>query len=284
MPSKQSLGKGLGAIFPDLLGNTKERSSLVTCGIEELSPNRFQPRKDFNDEELKNLIESIKKSGIIQPIVVRRSGSGYEIITGERRWRAAQEAGLKNVPIIIKEANDIDLAEWSLIENIQRQDLNPVEEGEAYQTLIGKFGLSQEEIANKIGKDRSTVTNAIRLLKLPPEVKSAITDKKITAGHARAILSFHNPKDQIVFFKTILKKNLSVRQSELLVKFSKQIDHKKTDKKKDPVFEDLEKKLSSKLMTSVKINKQNRKGSIVINFSSLEELDRLVTQIFKAFS
>lgn len=281
MSSKQSLGKGLGAIFPDLLGSTKEKSSLVTCGIEELSPNRFQPRKDFNDEDLKNLVASIRKSGIIQPIVVRRVETGYEIITGERRWRAAQEAGLKNVPVIIKEASDIDLAEWSLIENIQRQDLNPIEEGEAYQTLIGKFGLSQEDIALKIGKDRSTVTNAIRLLKLPAEVKTALIDKKITAGHARAILVVNNPKDQIVYFKTILKRNLSVRQSESLVKNAKRADQKKPEKKDETGFAELEKRMSAKLMTSVKINKHRKKGNIIIGFSSTEELDRLVARILK---
>jgi ParB family transcriptional regulator, chromosome partitioning protein len=285
MPSKQSLGKGLGAIFPDLLGNPKEKSFLVSCGIEELSPNRFQPRKDFNDEELKNLVESIKKSGIIQPIVVRRVESGYEIITGERRWRAAQEAGLKNVPVVIKEASDIDLAEWSLIENLQRKDLNPIEEGEGYQRLIDQFSLSQENIALKMGKDRTTITNAIRLLKLPPEVKSAIIKNKITAGHARAILAVNNPKDQIIFFKTILKKNLSVRQSESLAKNAKKVDQNKLEKKHiEPVIRELEKRLTSKMMTSVKINKHNKKGNIVINFSSMEELDRIVTHIIKSFS
>ncbi len=285
MPSKQSLGKGLGAIFPDLLGTPKEKSSFVTCGIEELSPNRFQPRKDFNDDELKSLVASIKKSGIIQPIVVRRVESGYEIITGERRWRAAQEAGLKNVPVVIREANDMDLAEWSLIENLQRKDLNPIEESAGYQRLISQFGLSQEDIALKMGKDRTTITNAIRLLKLPPEIKSAITENKITAGHARAILAVNNTKDQIIYFKTIIKKNLSVRQAESLVKNAKKVEQKNLENKnKKPVFDELERKLASKLITSVKINKRNKKGHIVIGFSSLEELDRIVARLMKAFS
>ena len=277
MPPKQSLGKGLGAIFPDLLGNVQDGAPFVTCGIEELTPNRFQPRKDFDASELKSLASSIKKSGIIQPIVVRRAAAGgYEIITGERRWRAAQEAGLKDVPVIIREAGDLDIAEWSLIENSQRQDLNPIEEGEAYQTLIDKFGFGQEEIAVKVGKDRSTITNSLRLLKLPPEAKTALIEKKISAGHARALLALASVKDQVLLLHKIVAKNLNVRQAEGLAKKVKTSAPASRDSKDDFVIADLQKRLSSKFMTSVKINRRKKRGSIVITFSSPEELNRII--------
>jgi ParB family transcriptional regulator, chromosome partitioning protein len=282
MPPKQSLGKGLGAIFPDLLSGAPEGKTYVTCGVEELSPNRFQPRKDFDAEELKSLADSIRKSGIIQPIVVRRAeAGGYEIITGERRWRAAQEAGLRDVPVIIREAKDLDIAEWSLIENIQRQDLNPIEEGEAYQTLIDKFGFAQEEIAAKVGKDRTTVTNTLRLLKLPPEAKTALVDKKISAGHARALLALGANKEQVLLLHKIVAQNLNVRQAEELAKKIKLPAPVSKKSKNDVVMTDLEKRLSSKLMTSVKISKNAKRGNIVIKFSSLDELNRLITSLLK---
>ena len=157
MPPKNSLGKGLGAMFPDLLEGFNDRPAFVMCGIEELAPNRFQARRDFNDKQQQPLVSSIKKSGIIQPIIVRKAGAGYEIIAGERRWRAAQQAGLQSVPVIIRAAQDLDVAELSLIENIQREALNPLEEAEAYQTLTGRFGLSQEDLATRVGKDLSLI-------------------------------------------------------------------------------------------------------------------------------
>ncbi len=158
MAQKNALGKGLGAIFPDLLNDFDKKKPVFSCGIEELQPNRYQPRKNFNDENQKQLIASIKSSGIIQPIIVRKVDKGYEIIAGERRWRAAQAAGLKDVPIVIREATDMEAAEMSLIENIQREELNPLEEAAAYVTLIEKFNLSQEEISSRVGKDRSTIS------------------------------------------------------------------------------------------------------------------------------
>jgi ParB family chromosome partitioning protein len=210
MPPKNSLGRGLGAMFPDLLNNIGDRPAFVQCGIEELTPNRFQPRRDFNDEDQKELVASVKKSGIIQPIIVRKAERGYEIIAGERRWRAAQAAGLKEVPIIIRKAEDRDLAELSLIENIQREALNPMEEADAYQTLLTRFSLSQEEISARVGKDRSTIANTVRLLKLPDAAKKALIGKQITAGHARALLALDLPGEQLGALKIIQKKELNV--------------------------------------------------------------------------
>ena len=227
MPPKNSLGRGLGAMFPDLLNHIGDRPSFVQCGIEELTPNRFQPRRDFNDEDQKELVASVKKSGIIQPIIVRKAEKGYEIIAGERRWRAAQAAGLSEVPIIIRKAEDRELAELSLVENIQREALNPIEEADAYQTLLTRFSLSQEEISARVGKDRSTIANTVRLLKLPDAAKTALIARQITAGHARALLALDLPGEQISALKIIRQKELNVRDTERLIRNLKKAPEKK---------------------------------------------------------
>lgn len=277
MPPKNSLGKGLGAMFPDLLEGFNDRPALVMCGIEELSPSRFQARRDFNDKQQQQLVSSIKKSGIIQPMIVRKAGAGYEIIAGERRWRAAQQAGLQNVPVIIRAAQDLEVAELSLIENLQREALNPIEEAEAYQTLTGRFGLSQEELSTRVGKDRSTIANALRLLKLPPAVKNALIEKKITSGHARPLLGMDSPKEQLKMLETILKKALSVRDTERLVQNKKKATTEKKSLKKDPYVMDLERTLSKIMMAKVQIYLNKKKaGRIEIRFNSAEELDRLI--------
>ena len=276
MPPKSSLGKGLGAMFPDLLNDISARPSFIMCGIEELTPNRFQSRKEFSDQEQKRLVTSIKKNGIIQPIVVRRSGSVYEIIAGERRWRAAQEAGLKEVPIIVRDAEDSQAAELSLIENVQREGLNSLDEAEAYRMLMTTFGLSQEELSARVGKDRSTIANTIRLLKLPAEIKKSLLEKTISSGHARALLMLDTPGEQIKVLSIILKKALSVRETESLIQRLKKKPAKKSAAKKDPVLRDLEKELSSLFMTAIQIRRQKNKGSIEIRFNTTEELQRLV--------
>jgi ParB family chromosome partitioning protein len=276
MPPKSSLGKGLGAMFPDLLNDISARPSFIMCGIEELTPNRFQSRKEFSDQEQKRLVTSIKKNGIIQPIVVRRSGSAYEIIAGERRWRAAQEAGLKEVPIIVRDAEDSQAAELSLIENVQREGLNSLDEAEAYRTLMSTFGMSQEELSARVGKDRSTIANTIRLLKLPAEIKKALIGKTISAGHARALLMVDTPGEQIKVLNIILNKTLSVRETENLIQRLTKKPAKKSAAKKDPVLRDLEKELSSLFMTAIHIRQQKNKGSIEIKFNTAEELHRLV--------
>jgi ParB family chromosome partitioning protein len=277
MPPKSSLGKGLGAMFPDLLNDVSARPSFITCGIEELSPNRFQSRKDFNDREQKQLVTSIKKNGIIQPIVVRRTDSGYEIIAGERRWRAAQEAGLKEIPIIVREAPDSEAAELSLIENVQREGLNPLEEADAYQILINKFGLSQEELSARVGKDRSTIANTIRLLKLPPEIKTALINRSISSGHARALLMLDTSGEQIKILHLILKKSLSVRETESLVQKTRKMPPERKTLKKDPFIRDLEKELSTRFMAETTIRRHKNKGAIEIKFKTTEELNRLAT-------
>ena len=277
MSPKNSLGKGLGAMFPDLLEGFNDRPAFVICGIEELSPNRFQARRDFNDKDQQQLVSSVKKSGIIQPIIVRKTAKGYEIIAGERRWRAAQKAGLQKVPVIIRKAQDLEVAELSLIENIQREALNPIEEAEAYQTLTGQFGLSQEDLSNRVGKDRSTIANSLRLLKLPGPVKNALIGKKITSGHARPLLGIDSPKEQLKILETILKNALSVRDTERLLQNLKKTGPEKKKMKKDPYVVDVERNLSKIMMTRVQIYlNQKKAGRIEILFNSAEDLDRLI--------
>lgn len=277
MPPKNSLGKGLGAMFPDLLaGDLADKGSLLMCGIEELSPNKFQPRKDFDDRAQKSLVASIRRSGILQPIIVRKSASGYEIIAGERRWRAAQEAGLQDVPVMIRNAEDVEVAELSLIENIQREALNPIEEAQAYQTLGDRFGLSQDDISTRVGKDRSTIANTIRLLKLPKEARTAIIKKTITPGHARALLALTSHAEQIRALDLIVRKTLSVRETERLVHKLNTISREKPALKKDHYLRDLEETLSKRFRTQVHIKQGEKRGSLELKFTTMEDLNRIV--------
>lgn len=279
MSHKPSLGRGLSAMFPDLMEDIRQ-PSFVMCGIEELTPNRFQPRKDFNDDDQKSLMESVKQTGIIQPIVVRKLPNGYEIIAGERRWRAAQAASLKEVPVVIREATDRQMAEMSLIENLQRESLNPIEEASAYDTLIKRFELSQEEISSRVGKDRSTIANSLRLLKLPREIKEALIRKVITAGHARAILILEKASEQLQLLMLIRKKSLSVREVEDIAKKLRTPEKKKAAAGEDIYVADLEKSLSKTLKTIVKIRTGKKSGVISIRYSGSDELDRLVKLIY----
>ena len=280
MAQKNALGKGLGAMFPDLLNEKYgKKQAASSCGIEELRPNRYQPRKNFNDQDQKQLVASIKQSGIIQPIVVRKMDKGYEIIAGERRWRAAQAAGLKDVPIVIRAATDREAAEISLIENIQREELNPLEEADAYVTLMEKFSLSQEEISTRVGKDRSTIANTVRLLKLPARAKKALIEKKISSGHARCLLAFHSAEEQITVLDLILKKGLNVRQTERLIQNVKNKPQEKQPQSTDRFIADLEKSLSASLMAKAKIRGSAKKGVIEVHYTSMDELNRLASLI-----
>lgn len=279
MAQKNALGKGLGAMFPDLIKDIDKKVPVTVCGIEELRPNRFQPRKNFSANEQKQLVASVKKSGIIQPIVVRKqeNTNGYEIIAGERRWRAAQAAGLKEVPIVIRNASDMEAAEISLIENIQREELNALEEANAYVTLTETFHLSQEEIASRVGKDRSTIANTVRLLKLPAKAKTALIDKKITSGHARCLLALTTADEQNKVLDLIIKNGLNVRESEKLIQNFKTQPLEKKTIAKDRFTVDLEKQLTSKLMAKVQIKGNTKKGIIEIGFTSMDELNRLAS-------
>ena len=251
------------------------KKALLFCGIEEVQPNPFQPRKAFDETHLQELVESIREKGILQPLVVRRKGEGYELIAGERRWRAAQKAGIKEVPIIIKEIPDSEILEVSLVENIQRENLNPIEEGEAFKRLIDQFHLTQEEVSKKVGKDRTTVTNTVRLLRLPPEIRQSLADGTISMGHARAFLSLDGPEKQRLALKKVLQAGLSVRQTESLVKRLRSRSPStpaKSGSEWVAIVEDLQRALGTK----VRIVGKRKRGRIEIAFYSPEELDRIL--------
>ena len=276
MTARQALGKGLGALIPERGSAEPDgKRSLFLCGIEEIQPNAMQPRKNFSDEQLQELVDSIKEKGILQPLMVRRKGDRYELIAGERRWRAAQRAGMKEVPVLVKDASESEMLELSLIENIQREDLNPIEEAEAFKKLMEDFQLTQEEVSRKVGKDRTTVANTIRLLKLPPEVKQSLAEGKISMGHARAFLGIEGVDKQKALLKRLILGGLSVRQIENLVK---RLRGKGSSPQRTvstdwaPLVEDLQRALG----TRVKIVGRRKRGKIEIEYYSAEELDRLI--------
>jgi len=278
---KQALGKGLGALIPDLSAlDSKDRKALGIHDIElnKIIPNEYQPRKYFDDEKLKELAASIKEQGVIQPIIVHRSGSGYQLIAGERRCRASQLAGLKTIPALVKEATKREFIEMSLIENIQREDLNPIEAAEAYKRLQDEFKLTQEDLAKRVGKERSTVTNFLRILGLPKEVKLELATGALSMGHAKALLSLERVRDQLQAATTIIKKGLSVREAEA---FAAKIKNPAKEKKSSPHTElkAIEDKLRKSLGTKVSISSKAKGGRIIIEFYSAEELDRILEKI-----
>jgi ParB family chromosome partitioning protein len=276
LSARQALGKGLGALIPDKpLAEGERKKSFFTCGIEEIQPNPFQPRKTFPDEPLQELVQSIREKGILQPLVVRRKGDRYELIAGERRWRAAQKAGIKEVPILVKDVLESELLELSLIENIQRENLNPIEEAEAYKGLAEQFRLTQEDISQKVGRDRATVANALRLLKLPPEIKQSLAEGKVSVGHARALLGLDSPEKQRTAWRKILAGGLSVRQTENLIRRLRP-KNPTASLKNAPEWDPLVEELQRSLGTRVRIVGRKKRGRIEIDFFSLEELERIL--------
>ncbi len=269
--------KGLGRGLSSLIGEGKV-SSNNKANISDLIRNKYQPRKNFDETSLNELIESIKSRGIIQPIIVRNSNgnSKYEIIAGERRWLAAQKAGLHEVPIVVIDADDKKALEFGIVENVQRHDLNPIEEAEGYKRLIDEFSYDQEQVAKFIGKSRSHITNSLRLLSLPEEVLEFIKENRISPGHAKIIVGLENC---ISIAKKILSKKLSVRQTENLVRAYK-TPSKKLKSYKDPNIRILEQDLMEKIGMSVEIkNKKNNKGSIIFNYKELDQLNRIIETI-----
>ncbi len=278
---KQALGKGLGALIPDLsVLNDKERKALGIAEIEldKIVPNEFQPRKTFQDDAMKELAASIKEHGVIQPIIVHRIGTNYGLIAGERRWRASRLAGLKTIPALVKEATKRELIEQALIENIQREDLNPLEAAEAYKRLQDEFKLTQEDLAKRVGKERSTVTNFLRILSLPKEVKHELAAGNLSMGHAKALLSMERVRDQLQAAQMIVKKGLSVREAEALAgKLKNPAKEKKP--KVSHELKSVEDKLRKSLGTKVSITATAKGGRIVIDYYSNEELDRILEKI-----
>ena len=300
--AKKGLGKGLGAIFGEdivkesneeltkvkrsLPAEEEETKGSLMVKISLIEPNRDQPRKDFNEEELQELAESIKNYGVLQPLLVQKKGTSYELIAGERRWRAAKLAGLKEVPVVLREYSKQQAMEIALIENVQRADLNPIEEAQAYQQLVKEFHLTQEEIAARVSKNRATITNAMRLLKLDEEIQNLLIKGAISSGHARAILSLEDKQLQKKAAKEVLDKRLSVRETEKLAKRLARASAEKNERneKKDDalalIFQDLEERMKTIMGTKVSIhNKDKNKGRIEIEYYSEAELERIVEMI-----
>jgi len=268
--------KGLGRGLSSLIGENKIEIQKNKLGISEIIPNKYQPRKNFDEENLNDLVNSIRERGIIQPIIVRKSEdqiSKYEIIAGERRWLAAQKAGLHEVPVVITEADDLKSLEFAIVENVQRHDLNLLEEAQGYQRLINEFSYDQEKVSNFIGKSRSHVTNCLRILSLPAEVLKLVENKKLSAGHAKILVGLENA---IFVANKIIEKKLSVRQSENFVKIFKKSKNKIL-KFKDPNIQELEKNLSEKIGLNVLIkNNKRNKGTITFLYKDLEQLNRII--------
>jgi ParB family chromosome partitioning protein len=274
--------KGLGRGLSSLIGETNVESKKNLLAVSDLIPNKYQPRKVFDDVNLEDLTNSIKERGIIQPIIVRKSNedkSRFEIIAGERRWLAAQRAGLHNVPVVIIEADDLKSLEFAIIENVQRHDLNPLEEAQGYKRLIDEFSYDQEKVAKFIGKSRSHITNSLRLLTLPNDVIKLIEEQKLSAGHAKVIVGLSNA---VFIANKIIEKKLSVRQTENFVKI---IKSKKRDLKipKDANIKDIEKSLGDKTGLNILIKINNNKGTILFNYKEIEQLNRIIEVIKKYY-
>ena len=294
------LGKGLDSLIPDngkvpesgkkvkvvekVIEKIVEKPVDVKLGINQIEPNREQPRKKFDEESLEELADSIRQFGVLQPLIVQERKDYYEIIAGERRWRAAKLAGLKELPVIIKKMSDQEIVEISLIENIQRENLNPIEEAAAYKRLLTEFHLKQEEVAERVAKSRTAVTNSMRLLKLDERVQQMVIDGMLTTGHARALLAIEDPELQFQAASRVYNERLSVREVEKMVKnIGKEKPVKKQeDFQQKAVFQDLEEKMKTALGTKVSINrKDEKKGKIEIEYYSIEELERLMEILIK---
>lgn len=288
MVAKRGLGKGLDSMIPEKVEKVKKenrnidenvsRETLIS--INKIEPNILQPRKKFDEDSLLELAESIKQFGIIQPLVVQKRDKFYEIIAGERRWRAAKLAGLKKVPVIVREYSNQQIVEIAIIENIQREDLNPIEEALAYQRLIKEFELKQDEVAERVSKSRTAITNSMRLLKLSDKVKQLLVDDIISGGHGRALISIENEELQYNIALKILDEKLSVRETEKLVKKilkNKPVKKEIEEEKNKFIYDSLEEKLKTIMGTKVKISRKNKdKGMIQIEYYSQEELERVV--------
>lgn len=283
MAKKRGLGKGLSALIPDepieeLFDTGDNKDAITNIDISLIGPNKNQPRKEFDIESLDELSHSIKTYGVIQPIIVRKVGSSYEIVAGERRWKASKKAGLKEVPCLVKDIEELEAMKLALIENLQREDLNPIEEARAFKELMDKHKLTQEEVSQVVGKSRSYIANTLRLLNLDKEILSKIEEGEITSGHGRALLSIENEMDRKRASKEIIDNKLNVRETENIAKNMKT---KKSRKKsvKDPVLVELEEDLMSYLGTKTKINHGKERGKIEIEYYGYEDLERIIEVI-----
>ena len=291
----RGLGKGLDSLIPNTIGEAKEKKESkekvenknpeTMVKLSMVEPNGEQPRKNFDEDSLLELAESIKQFGLLQPIIVQDRKNHYEIIAGERRWRAAKMAGLKEIPVIIKNLTNQEIVEISLIENIQSEDLNPIEEAQAYKRLLEEFNLKQDEVAERVSKSRTAVTNSMRLLKLCDEVQQMVVNEMISTGHARALLSIEDPEEQYMIAQKVFDEKMSVREVEKLVKDLHKPEKapKKENKSLEVIYQNIENRLKESLGTKVSISpKNNGAGKIEIEFYNHDDLDRLMEQLMRA--
>ncbi|MBW7572902.1 ParB/RepB/Spo0J family partition protein [Caproiciproducens faecalis] len=273
---KGGLGKGLDAIFAE--NDTEDRNAAVALKISEIEPNRAQPRKDFNDEALAELADSISQHGVLQPLLVRPIfGGGYQIVAGERRWRAARMAGVTEIPAVIREMSDGEVMELALIENLQREDLNPLEEAQGYQSLMDTYGMTQEEVSKTVGKSRPTVANALRLLNLPQQVLELVQSGLLSAGHARTLLSFPNPAEMLKAAKMAVEQGISVRELEKMSKKAngQPVSRQPKEKKRIPYFSEVELALNEHLGRKVQVSGTKKRGVLQIEFYGEQDLSDL---------
>lgn len=273
---KRALGKGLKALIPDDAAIMPGERGTVQIKTDDISPGRFQPREVFDPDKLKELILSVKEKGVLQPIIVRPKGNGYELIAGERRLRAAKELGFLQLPAIIRDVKDDEALEIALIENLQRDDLNPMEEAKAYQRLADEFSLTHEDISAKVGRDRASVSNTLRLLKLPEKIKEEIYQGRISMGHAKAILMLESEQAQIELCNKIIKRGLSVRESEYFVKRKMRGSSQGRPRKHSTEIRAVEEELQRMLGTRVTLFHHSKRGKIIIEYYSSDDLERLL--------
>lgn len=276
---KVALGKGLGALIPDIRTDEETPKDFLYCQVSQIRPNRYQPRKQFQENELADLSASIKAQGIIQPLILRRIEGGYELVAGERRLRAAKLAGYQEVPCVIKNLTETQVLEMSLVENIQRENLNPMEEADAYHRLMEEFDLTQEAVAARVGKSRPTVANFLRLRQLPQPIKKSIIENMLSMGHARALLGANTKAQQLAAWRTVVARGLSVRETESLVNRLKKETGPKKKPKKDSAdihLSNVAEELSRSFGTKVQIRRRGQKGKVEIEFYSNDDLDRLL--------
>lgn len=280
---KKALGKGLEALISSTNALEDAKNSVMEVKVNEVEPNNRQPRKVFDHEKLEALADSIKEHGIVQPIIVHSEGSHYKIVAGERRWRAAKLAGLKTIPVIIKDITTREVMEIALIENLQREDLNPIEEAGAFQRLIDEYSITQEDVAKVVGKSRAAIANSVRLLTLTDEIKEMISVGRLTSGHARSLITITDAKRQNELATIILEKNLTVRESEKLAasegKFNRKKEKRKIRTKESIELSDLEEKLRAVYGTKINLEKSKEKGKIIFEVYSNEEYERIIEML-----
>jgi ParB family transcriptional regulator, chromosome partitioning protein len=277
MIKRKALGKGLSALIPEAHQLEDRDERFFLCPVDAIEPNPNQPRRDFGEMELDEMAQSVREKGVITPLVVTRTETGYQIIAGERRWRAAQKAGLDRVPVVVREATATESLELAIIENIHRKDLNPIEEALAYQRLLEEIGTTQETLSKRLGKDRSTIANLLRLLTLPPLIQKDVIDGRLSMGHARVIAGLKGGSEQMALRDLVIKKGLSVRQLEALAQRSgPRVRSRSQENERALYMRDLGEDLRRRLGTKVELKAQGKRGRIIIHYYSDEELERLL--------